>query len=238
MPVTSIGKYDAVSKTGEEVCMLLLIGTTLLCLATIWLTVLLIGGRNPNPPWWANDLLLGDIQVPLVMLLAVLGFWFLTRFPGSHAPGVAFSVIEILAAVGVAAATGLIIRQMNVGRRLKQFAEMEADDQPEENTPAESTQMIYLHRKLPWQVRLYLADNMGYDLGWIRTLRCVVREMGDQPGFLRFLAFRPDQARERGITIAGYDALEAHPELVIFNGMFSANGQQVSVDSTAPRRAA
>ncbi|WP_372682676.1 hypothetical protein, partial [Desulfosarcina sp.] len=62
--------------------MSLLIGTTLVCLAALWLTVLLIGGRNPRPPWWANDWMLGDVQVPLLMLLAIVGVWFMTRFAG------------------------------------------------------------------------------------------------------------------------------------------------------------
>ena len=218
--------------------MSLLIGTTLVCLAALWLTVLLIGGRNPRPPWWANDWMLGDVQVPLLMLLAIIGVWFMTRFAGGQAAGVGLGIVEILAAVGVVAATALVIKQINVGRRLRQFAEMEADATPEESSTGESAQMIVLHRKLPWQVRLHLADNMGYDLAWIRTLRCAVREVDDQPGSFRFFAFSPDQARERGMTVSDFDTLAAHPELVVVSGMFANNGQRVSVDPVSHRRAA
>jgi hypothetical protein len=218
--------------------MSLLIGTTLVCLAALWLTVLLIGGRNPQPPWWANDWMLGDIQVPLLMLLTIIGFWFMTRFVSGDGSGAALGAVEIFAAAGVVAATILIIKQMKVGRRLRQFAEMEADGPPEEISTAESTQMIYLHRKLPWQVRLYLADNMGYDLAWIRTLRCVVREVKDQPGSLRFIAFSPDQTRERGMDASDFEALAANPELVIVSGVFDTDGQRVSVDPVSHRRAA
>jgi hypothetical protein len=98
--------------------------------------------------------------------------------------------------------------------------------------------MIHQHRKLPWQVRLHLADNWGYDLDWIRTLRCVISEMNDQPGCFRFAAFSPDQARERGVAISDVDALAANPELVIVSGMFDSNSQRVSVDPVSHRRAA
>jgi hypothetical protein len=218
--------------------MQLLIGTTLICMAVLWLTVLLIGGRNPRPPWWANDWMLGDVQVPSLMLLVVIGIWFMTRFMGGHSPGAALGAVEILTAAGVVAITVLIIKQMKVGRRLRQFAEMEADGPPEESSTAESARMIYLHRKLPWQVRLHLADNMGYDLAWIRTLRCAVQEMKTQPGSLRFIAFSPDQAREQGTAISDFDSLAAHPELLIVSGMFDTNSQGVSVDPVSHRRAA
>ncbi len=67
----------------------LLIGTTMICLAALWLMVLLIGGRNPRPPWWANDWMLGDVQVPALMMLAIIGISFMNRFMGGHAPGAA-----------------------------------------------------------------------------------------------------------------------------------------------------
>ena len=218
--------------------MSLLIGTTLICLAVLWFMILLIGSRSPRPPWWVKDWMIGNVQVPSLMLLAVIGIWLMTRFMGGHAPGAALGAFEILTAAGVVAATVLIIKQMKVGRRLRQFAEMEADGLPEESSTAATAQMIYLHRKLPWQVRLYLADNMGYDLAWIRTLRCAVREVKDQPGCLRFIAFSPDQAREQGTAISDFDSLAAHPELLIVSGMFDTNSQRVSVDPVSHRRAA
>jgi hypothetical protein len=196
--------------------------------------ILLIGSRSPQPPWWVKDWMVGNIQVPSLMLLAVIGIWLMTRYMGGHAPG----AVEILSAAGVVAATVLIVKQLKVGHRLREFAEMEADGTIEENPADGSARMIYLHRKLPWQVRLHLADNLGYDLDWIRTLRCAVREVKDQPGNLRFIAFSPDQAREQGTAVSDFDSLAAHPELVIVSGMFDANSQRVSVDPVSRRRAA
>ncbi len=218
--------------------MSLLIGTILICLASLWLTILLIGGRNPRPPWWASDWMIGNVQLPSLMLLVVIGIWFMTRFVGGHASGAVLGAVEILAAVGVVAATVLIVKQLKVGRRLRQFAEMEADGTPEESSADGSARMIYLHRKLPWQVRLHLADNLGYELDWIRTLRCVIAEMKDQPGCSRFVAFSPDQARERGVAISDFNSLTANPELLIVSGMFDGNSQRVSVDPVSHRRAA
>ena len=218
--------------------MLLLIGTSLMCLAVLWFAVLLIGGRNPKPPWWAGDVLVGDVQVPLMMLLAVIAFWTIFRFFTSSAAGAVSNAVAAAGSAGVVAATVLIIRHMRIGRRLKQFDEMAADGPPEEDLPAEEARLAYLHRKLPWQVRLYLADDKGFNLAWIRTLRCAVRDMQGLPGHLRMLAFDPDQAKARGVVIDGFDTLAAHPELVVFSGSFAANGNHVTIDTEPPRRAA
>lgn len=216
--------------------MSLFIGTTLICLSALWLIFLLLGGRNPNPPWWANDWMLADIQVPSMMTLAIFGIWFMTRF--TYHQAFRGGMLEVFSALGVVAATALIIRKINVGRRLKQFEEMEADKKTEESESAEPAQMTTIHRKLPWQVRLYLADNLGYDLAWIRGLRCIVREIAGQPSQMRFLAFNPDQAKTRGVDITGYDMLDGHPELVVCGGIFTMQGDQVTVDSAIPRQAA
>ena len=216
--------------------MSLFIGITLICLSALWLIVLLLGGRNPNPPWWANDWMLADVQVPSMMTLAIFGVWFMTRF--TYLQVFHGSVLEVFSALGVVVATVLIIRKMNVGRRLKQFDEMEVDKKAEESASDEPAQMTTLHRKLPWQVRLHLADNLGYDLAWIRGLRCVVRDIAGQPSQMRFLAFNPDQAKTQGVDITGYDMLDGHPELVVCGGIFTTQGERVTVDLALPRQAA
>lgn len=218
--------------------MSLVIGTTMICLAALWFVVLLIHGRRPNPPWWANDWMLGDIQVPLMMTLAIVGIWFASRFPGNLSPMSIRGIGEIIAAgVGVFA-TVMIIRQMKVKRRLRLYEELAADNQPEERSPSKVVETLQPYRKLPWQVRLHLADTLGYDLDWIRKLRCVVREVKGQPGWVRFIAFRPDQARERGIAVQDFEALAAHPELVIISGTFEANGPRFSLDAGGHPRVA
>ena len=218
--------------------MSLLIGTLLICLAVLWLTVLLIGGRNPNPPWYASDWLLADVQVPLVMLLSIAGVWFISRIGKNQPSGNAGGLLEIFAAAGVVALTVWIIRQMKVSRRLKQFAEMEAEDIPGVSSSDNATEKRRQSCKLPWQIRLHLADNMGYDPALIRTLRCVLRDANDLPGYLRFIAFIPDQVRQKGAAIEDFDTLAAHPELIFVSGMYAVNSRDVTIDPTTHRRVA
>jgi hypothetical protein len=218
--------------------MLLLIGTSLMCLAVFWFAVLLIGGRNPKPPWWAGDVLVGDVQVPLMMLLAVTAFWYIFRFFTASAASAVSNAVGAAGSAGVAVATVLIIRHMRIGRRLKQFAEIAADGPPEAQLSEEDARMFCLPRKLPWQVRLHLADDKGYNLAWIRNLRCTVRDMPDRSGNLQMLAFDPDQAKALLVVVDGYDTLASHPELVVFSGTFAANGNHVTIETEPPRRAA
>ncbi|WP_419657351.1 hypothetical protein [Desulfosarcina variabilis] len=218
--------------------MSLFIGTLLICLAVLWLTVLLIGGRNPNPPWYASDWLLADVQVPLVLLLAIAGVWFISRIPERQLSGNAGGLFDILAAVGVVAMTVLIINRMKVGCRLKQFAEMEAEDtatvRPLDNAAAKCRPA----RKLPWQVRLHLADTMGYEPALIQIMRCVERDDKDLPGCLRFIAFIPDQVRQAGVAVDDFDTLAAHPELTIVSGLYTADRRQVTIDPAPHRQVA
>ena len=218
--------------------MSILIGTILICLAVLWLTVLLIGGRNPSPPWYASDWLLADVQVPLVMVLVIVGVWFISRVPERQSSGIAGGLFEILAAVGVVVMTALIISQMKVGRRLKQFAEMEAENTASVHPLGNTAERRRPARKLPWQVRLHLADSMGYDPALIHIMRCVERDEKDLPGCLRFIAFIPDQVRQAGVAVDDFDALAAHPELAIVSGVYTADRRQVTIDPVAHRQVA
>jgi hypothetical protein len=218
--------------------MTLFIGTVLLCLGVLWFTALLIGGRNPQPSWWAGDWILADVQVPLMMLLVVIGLWSIFRSGSAYFQGTGLRLAEILAALAAVAATGLVIRKMKVGQRLRQYAEMEADAQTDVPAGGGDAQMICLYRKLPWQVRWHLADNLGYDLNWIRTLRCCMREMESHPGRSQFLVFNPEQIKSQPVDVGSFDSLASHPEAVIFSGTFTAGSHHVSIDAAVPRRVA
>ena len=218
--------------------MALLIGTLLICLSAFWFTALLIGGRKPQPPWWAGDWILADVQVPLMMLLVVIGLWSIIRSGTAHFQGTGLRLVEVLAAVATVAATGLTIRQMKVGQRLRQYAETETDSQTDAPAGGDAARTIGLYRKLPWQVRLHLADSLRYELGWIRTLRCCVREIKGQPGRSRFLVFSPEQIKSQQVDVSSYDSLAAHPEVVLFGGTFTAGSHHVTIDAAPPRRVA
>ena len=218
--------------------MALLIGTTLICLAVLWFIILLLGGRNPNPPWYVGDWLLADVQVPMMMMLAIVGAWFISRIPESQSAGKADGLFEILAAVGVVTMTTLIINRMKVGRRLKQFAEMEAEDGGDVSPPRNAAAGRRQAYRLPWQVRLHLADNLAYDPALIRSLRCVVRDAKDLPGCLRFIAFIPDQVRQGSVAIDDFDTLAAHPELAIVSGIYAADSRHVTLDPTTHQQVA
>lgn len=215
--------------------MALFIGTSLICLAVLGFTALLIGGRNPRPPWWAGDWVLADVQVPVMMLLVVIGLWSIIRFGAAHFQGAGLKPAEILGSAAAMAATGLVIRKMKVGQRLRQFAEMEADSPADASAGTGAAETICLYRKLPWQVRLHLADNLGYDLDWIRTLRCSVREMEGHPGRNQFLVFNPEQIKFQQVDLSSCDSLAAHPEMVLFGGTFTTSSHHVTIDA-APRR--
>ena len=82
--------------------MLIVYGTAGLTLAVLLYAIVLIGCRNPRKPAWTHDFLVGNIYVPAMIVLCVLGLGCLFSFLvsiGRHP----VDWIDVALAAGVAA---------------------------------------------------------------------------------------------------------------------------------------
>ena len=103
--------------------MLLVIGTAALALAVLSFSMILLGSRNPQTPAWANDNLVGNLYLPLIIGVGVLGigcFFKVLLSLGSQPPsGKAWAV-----SVAIVAASLLLLRSMSIKKRLAKYAAM------------------------------------------------------------------------------------------------------------------
>ena len=101
--------------------MLIVYGTAGITLAVLLYAVTLIGCRNPQQPKWANDFTVGNVYVPLIGGLAVLGVGCYLKF--ILASGVSqVGVTEAALAVVIAALGFGLLKALRIKKRLAEFA--------------------------------------------------------------------------------------------------------------------
>ena len=97
--------------------MLLVFGSSSLMLAMLLFGTTLIGARNPLPPAWANDFLVANVYVPVMIALGVLGVASIAKLIISM-DGESLSVKELLLAVGIVAVGMALFKGLHIKRRL------------------------------------------------------------------------------------------------------------------------
>lgn len=101
--------------------MLIVYGTAGLTLAVLLYAVTLIGCRNPRQPGWAKDFLVGNVYVPLIGGLVVLGGGCILKFllsAGQKPVG----VTEAALAAGIVGLGFVLLKALRVKKRLAAFA--------------------------------------------------------------------------------------------------------------------
>jgi hypothetical protein len=93
-------------------------------------------------------------------------------------------------------------------------------------------------KELPQQIGQFLVTHERMDPDWVWSLRCVMRRRADHPSTYDCRVFNPNQTSIQGIRIADYDSLDNHPELVLFQGWFNKENNQVKLQKGAPELAA
>ena len=101
--------------------MLIVYGTAGITFAVLLYAVTLIGCRNPQPPGWVNDFLVGNVYVPLIGAFFVLGAGCFIKFLLSPGPD-PVGVTEAALAVGVAALGFGLLKALRVKKHLAEYA--------------------------------------------------------------------------------------------------------------------
>ncbi len=76
-------------------------------------------------------------------------------------------------------------------------------------------------KQLPQQIGGYLVMKKKLDPDWVWSLRCVVRRYPQRKKQFDFRVFDPVEIRNRGLHIANFTSLDAHPELILFQGFYN-----------------
>ena len=86
-------------------------------------------------------------------------------------------------------------------------------------------------KDIPELVGRYVAGNLHRNPDWVWHLKAVVHRKADN-GKHAFdvRVFDPDQAVAESVTVKDYTSLDEHPELILYQGWFDKNTNQVQLE--------
>jgi len=98
----------------------LVYATLFLAFGVMGFVVALLGSRNPRPPFWATDFIIGSILVPLVIGAVTIGLAFLIKaiLDLDH---MSVTLPEMLGIGAIAAVTLTVCKLIRIKRRLAAY---------------------------------------------------------------------------------------------------------------------
>jgi ABC-type spermidine/putrescine transport system permease subunit II len=102
----------------------LVYGSVCIALGIIGFVAALVESRNPHPPFWATEFIIGSILVPLVIGAVTIGLSFLF-LAVLHFDRLAITLPELIGLGVIAAATLLVCKLFRIKRRLTDYAAAE-----------------------------------------------------------------------------------------------------------------
>ena len=87
-------------------------------------------------------------------------------------------------------------------------------------------------RDLPQVVGGYLVVEKNLDPDWIWSLKCMLRQQEGKKTAQDIRIFNREAAAEKGVNLTDYSALDAHPELILYEGYYDEQSLQVHIESS------
>jgi hypothetical protein len=87
-------------------------------------------------------------------------------------------------------------------------------------------------KELPDRVGRYLVTQLKEDPDWVWSLKCAIRPRADEKNVFEVRIFNPATAAGKGMVVANFHSLDAHPELILFSGSFNKNTDSVQLEKT------
>lgn len=73
-------------------------------------------------------------------------------------------------------------------------------------------------KDLPQEIGRYLVVDEGYDPDWVWNLKYVLLSQGGSNTVFNFRIFNESSAADENVRVRDYHSLDAHPELILFDG--------------------
>jgi hypothetical protein len=91
-------------------------------------------------------------------------------------------------------------------------------------------------KDLPNRVGIYLVRDLKLDPDWVWTLKGVVRPTTEKHNF-EIRIFDPKETVIRDAIVTDFNALDAFPEMILFEGCFNKDTGWVDIKRTAEKAA-
>jgi hypothetical protein len=93
-------------------------------------------------------------------------------------------------------------------------------------------------KDLPEAVGRYMVVDLGMDPDWVWTLKAVTRRREENHSIKDFRIFSPTAANAAGMKIRNFQSLDAHPDLVLYEGWVNTKTHQLELHSNPIEKAA
>ncbi len=84
-------------------------------------------------------------------------------------------------------------------------------------------------RGIPDHVGRHLVTRLNKNPDWVWKLVAVVRPRGEKRGCFDVRVFDHVKARNQSVVIRNYNALDGHPDLVLFEGWFDKETNEIQI---------
>ena len=86
-------------------------------------------------------------------------------------------------------------------------------------------------KDLPQELGRHLVVAAGHEPDWVWALKCVFMPRdGQKPkGLCDLRIFHPEEVAREGVSVRDYASLDAHPQLILFEGWMDQTSRQFQI---------
>jgi len=103
--------------------------------------------------------------------------------------------------------------------------------EPPDHNLSDATEIKLAKPKdLPERVGMYLVTQLKEDPDWVWSLKGALRPKADEKHAFEIRVFNPATAADQGVTIANFNSLDAHLDMILFFGSFNKSSGSVHIE--------
>lgn len=85
-------------------------------------------------------------------------------------------------------------------------------------------------KEIPERVGMHLVSKLKEDPDWVWSLKAALRPKTDEKHAFDIRIFNPADTNRAGASIANYNSLDAHPEMILFFGSFNKKTGSLQIE--------
>lgn len=88
-------------------------------------------------------------------------------------------------------------------------------------------------KEIPEPIGRHLVVQKKMDPDFVWALKCALKPLATSQTEFDFRLYDPVAARDAGVAVTNFNALDTHPELVLFSGRYDRRSRQFDMADTA-----
>lgn len=89
-------------------------------------------------------------------------------------------------------------------------------------------------KDIPESIGMYMVTTLHKDPDWVWTLKAVLRDQINSKDVKDIRIYDPSKTAVQRVSVKNYTTLEAHPELILYEGWFSKKNRKFEIKEKTP----